>query len=69
MYPDFEFLKAFLVTNENEAFENNKGGYSRSQCLRFRLHSAYAQKNSGVEIIGGRRCCCYFFNFFLDPLS
>jgi len=67
VHPDFEFLKAFLVTNENQAFQDNRSGYSRSQCLRFWLGSGYAQKSSGVEIVGGRRCLCCFFNLVYWP--
>ena len=51
MYPDFEFPKAFLVTNGNEAFENNKSGYSRPPVL-----TLLTQQRLRTEKLWGRDC-------------
>ena len=71
MYPDFEFLKAFLVTNENEAFEDNRNGVFSIPVLTLltRQRLKRHRKALGSRLQEGEDVSVIFSISFLDPLS
>ena len=69
VHPYFEFLKAVLDTNENQAFEDNRIGYSRSQCLHFHSAAVMHRNVLGSRLQEGEDVSVAFSISFIDPLS
>ena len=70
MYPDFEFLKAFLVT-KNQAFEDNRNGVFSIPVLTLltRQRLKWHRKALGSRLQEGEDVSVVFSISFLDPLS
>ena len=68
MYPDFEFLKAFLVT-KNQAFEDNRNGVFSIPVLTLLTRLKRHRKALGSRLQEGEDVSVVFSISFLDPLS